>query len=177
MDLAYIVVHESKITMDCMRFLRYDILLQEVPGELTLAFYMSGCPHRCKGCHSPELWTYKNSKQFDMSIVDSYAGRITCVLFLGGDWEHDLNLTLAEIKVRHPYLKLALYAGVDTVSDITMKLLDFVKLGRWEESLGGLDSPNTNQKFIDIKHNVDLTHLFTRKEKHGTTAQPETKFH
>lgn len=39
-----------------LRFHNYDIVFQEIPYEVTLAINISGCPNRCKGCHSPHLW-------------------------------------------------------------------------------------------------------------------------
>ena len=34
----------------------FDIVFQEIPGEVTLALNLSGCPCHCPGCHSQHLW-------------------------------------------------------------------------------------------------------------------------
>ena len=38
-----------------MKIASYDIVFQEVPGEVTLALNISQCPNHCPGCHSPHL--------------------------------------------------------------------------------------------------------------------------
>lgn len=41
-----------------LKYCSYDIVFQEVPNETTLVFNISGCPHKCEGCHSKYLWDY-----------------------------------------------------------------------------------------------------------------------
>ena len=38
-----------------LRLASFDVVFQEIPGEVTLALNLSGCPNRCAGCHSPHL--------------------------------------------------------------------------------------------------------------------------
>ena len=38
-----------------MKIASYDIVFQDVPGEVTLSLNLSQCPNRCPGCHSPLL--------------------------------------------------------------------------------------------------------------------------
>lgn len=38
-----------------LKFDGYQTVLQEVPGEISLAFNVTGCPHNCAGCHSEYL--------------------------------------------------------------------------------------------------------------------------
>lgn len=47
-----------------------------------------------------------------------------------------------------------------------LPLLDYLKLGLYDERLGGLDKPATNQRFYRIKAGkpLDETYLFRRKE-------------
>ncbi|RKV72511.1 MAG: 4Fe-4S cluster-binding domain-containing protein, partial [Neisseria sp.] len=42
--------------MSSLKFTVEQIVWQEVPGEVSLAFLFSGCPLRCKGCHSADTW-------------------------------------------------------------------------------------------------------------------------
>lgn len=127
-------------------------VLQEVPGEISLALSISGCPLRCKGCHSQE--TYK--KDFGKELTEQELDRllkkhkhISCVLFYGGEWEID-TLTNYLIKIKNKGLKTALYSGfeLDFFSNEFLKHLDFIKVGSYIEELGGLGSENTNQRFI-----------------------------
>lgn len=37
------------------KYVDYDIVFQEVPGEVSLALNISNCPFKCEGCHSPHL--------------------------------------------------------------------------------------------------------------------------
>ena len=34
-----------------LRYVHEDIVWQEVPGEVSLAYSIAGCPLRCPGCH------------------------------------------------------------------------------------------------------------------------------
>jgi len=66
----------------------YDIVFQEIPGEVTLALNLSGCPCHCPGCHSPHL-AEDIGEPLDEALLDAliekYSGLITCVAFMGGD--------------------------------------------------------------------------------------------
>ena len=82
-----------------MKVASYDIVFQEVPGEVTLALNISGCPCHCKGCHSPHLWE-DTGEPLTTDLLDDliarYAGLITCVAFMGGDQDPAEVLRLAE---------------------------------------------------------------------------------
>ena len=58
-------------------------VLQEVPGEISLALSISGCPLRCKGCHSTE--TYKTdfgNRQLGYGWIFSFRQKTSEVLTL-----------------------------------------------------------------------------------------------
>ena len=64
-------------------------------------------------------------------------------------------------------LKACLYTGLEreeleAVSDGILPYLTYLKTGRWQMELGGLDSPATNQKFIDLRTGEVLNHLFIK---------------
>jgi anaerobic ribonucleoside-triphosphate reductase activating protein len=40
-----------------LNFTAEQIVFQEVPDEVSLAFTISGCPLGCKGCHSADSWS------------------------------------------------------------------------------------------------------------------------
>ncbi|MEK2646637.1 anaerobic ribonucleoside-triphosphate reductase activating protein [Bdellovibrio sp. BCCA] len=146
-----------------MNIYRYDIVFQEVPNHISLAFYVCGCPLRCPGCHSPELWTEKTGVPLTMSfyrtLLLQYQGKADCILFLGGEW-HSRELVEFLKEARTADFKTALYTGLDDVTTEIKSHLTFLKTGPWRAKLGGLSSPTTNQVFRDLTTNTVLNHLF-----------------
>lgn len=145
-----------------------QVVFQEVPGEISLCFSISGCALKCVGCHSPFLWKDGNgvllTQKLYKNYLNQYKGFATCVLFMGGEWhENELinNLKIASSK----NYKTCLYTGEDSVSSEITKHLTWLKTGLWKAKLGGLESKNTNQKFVDIKTNTNLNYLFQKKIK------------
>lgn len=142
----------------------FDIVFQEIPGEVTLALNLSGCPCHCPGCHSQHLWQ-DIGEPLDEELIDGlisrYKGLITCVCFMGGDQDPEEVVRLAaSIKG----LKTAWYSG-----RVNMPALDspyeYVKLGGYVESLGGLKSPTTNQRLYKRVGDTweDITSYFWKK--------------
>ena len=146
-----------------MNIYKHDIVFQEVPNHISLALYVCGCSLRCPGCHSPELWSesngYELTRELFLSLLNQYRNRITCVLFLGGEWR-EAQLVEFLKTAHHEGFWTARYTGETGVSQELESHLDFLKTGRWRRELGGLDSPTTNQVFRDIKNNQILNHLF-----------------
>lgn len=147
---------------------RYDIVFQEIPNEISLAFTLKGCPNNCKGCHSPHL-REKVGSRLDIGtlrfLLEKYGRRVTTVLFLGGD-AYQENLIPLLKECRYNGLKTALYSGLDKVNTSLIPLLDYYKIGSYQEELGGLNSKKTNQRLYKyISDNglfEDITHLFWR---------------
>ena len=131
------------------------VVLQEVPGEISLAISLSGCNLRCKGCHSTETWANEFGSVFDplaLSILLSKNKHITCVLFYGGEWQLKALIDLFKI-TKSENLKICLYTGLeyDAVPLELLPYIDFLKTGPYVEELGGITSPNTNQRFTIMK--------------------------
>jgi len=157
-----------------MKVASFEIVFQEVPGEVTLALNISGCPNRCKGCHSPHLWE-DTGEDLTTELLDALVNRyypgITCVCFMGGDQDSAYVASLAQ-HVRNTYaLKTAWYSGCNielrqsSINNPQLSTFDFVKFGSYVESLGGLKSPATNQRFYrrDGENWIDETSKFQRK--------------
>lgn len=153
--------------MKTLKYLDTQVVFREVPGETTLAINLTGCPFRCKGCHSP--WLRRDEGEpLTFYVLDELIRKnpgITCVSFMGGD---SLMLTLRSLyeysKNKYPKLKLCWYSGQDPNQDgIAQRLrengilqfLDYAKFGPYVEELGPLDSVTTNQRFFRIKHKGD----------------------
>lgn len=146
-----------------MNYTDIEIVFQEVPGEISICFTITGCKLQCKGCHSPHLWKEENGKELTINkyleILDKYKGFASCVLFMGGEWfSHDLIKYLKIAKKMG--FKTCLYTGEAKVEQKLLSELTWIKTEPWIQNLGGLDSKFTNQKFIDIKTNKILNQLF-----------------
>lgn len=157
-----------------MNYNSIDIVFNEVPNEVSLTFTITGCQLFCSGCHSSYLWDKNNGIELSennyVSLLNKYNGYITCVLFLGGEW-HDELVHFLEIAKQYN-LKTCLYTGEDRVSDDTLRNLTFIKTGRFIPALGGLDSINTNQVFMEVGTGIILNHLFRdNNEKYIYKAQ------
>ena len=131
------------------------IVFQEVPDHISICFQVTGCHLRCDGCHSPEMWDYKNGSLLDikryLDILRKYKGYADCVLFMGGDnWVGSQRLSeYCQIAQKEGF-KTCLYSGYDEVQPYIRKYLNFQKTGRYIKERGGLDKPDTNQKFINL---------------------------
>ena len=155
--------------MHKLKYLGYDIVFQEIPDEVTLAINISGCPHKCEGCHSEYLWNYDGafiSEDIDV-LLDKYGRFITCVCFMGGDQNQNELLYLVNI-VKRRGIRTALYSGCDCFEDIKKDLLcglDYLKLGRYKKYLGGIDKPLSNQHLYKKVSNEfrDITDLLRNK--------------
>ena len=139
-----------------MNYSNIQVVLQEVPGEISICFSICGCQIRCKGCHSPFLWKEKNGQQLStktyQETLKKYKGFASCVLFMGGEWHK--NELIAYLKhAKKMEFSTCLYTGLNEVKNEIKNELTWLKIGPWDFELGGLKSKSTNQKFIEIKSN------------------------
>ena len=152
-----------------MYYYDFQVVLQEVPGEVSLCFSISGCPLRCKGCHSPFLWkegigTLLRKENY-LLLLKQYQDLASCVLFMGGEWyEEDLVEFLKTANSKG--YKTCLYTGEDSVSQSILNELYWIKTGEFDALKGGLDNPTTNQKFINLKTNSIQNHLFIKNQNY-----------
>tara|TARA_R110000868_G_scaffold29732_4_gene110502 strand:- start:4113 stop:4562 length:450 start_codon:yes stop_codon:yes gene_type:complete len=148
-----------------MNYYDFQVVLQEVPGEISLCFSICGCPIKCEGCHSPFLWKEENGSvlttEVFTKVLQQYENLATCVLFMGGEWHENQLVDLLKL-AKNKHYKTCLYTGDEAVSNLILKELDWIKTGKWNSSLGGLDSERTNQKFIEIKSNTINNNLFIK---------------
>lgn len=156
-----------------MKFSSVQVVFQEVPNEISLAFQIVGCPLRCPGCHSSDLWTSQHGRLLNidslMSEVNKYRNSISCVLYLGGEWEADELIRQLE-RIQSCGLKTALYTGLELaqVSSEILKRLDYIKYGPYDALLGPLSSPNTNQRLVNLKTNENLNRYFIHGGRHDS---------
>jgi len=140
----------------------------EIPGEISLCVYISGCQNNCKNCHYPNLKIYNYGYVLKDNInflVSAYLSKITCICFLG-----EGNGSIAErteffnhVEFAHNLnLKTALYSGRDIFPEDWMKIFDYVKVGSYQENLGDLFCRTTNQKLYQNLSGEfkDITKIF-----------------
>ena len=153
-----------------MKYLNSEVTFAEIPTEVTLAINVTNCPHRCRGCHSPELREDIGeplTPEVVMSLVAKNMG-VSCILFLGeGNSLSELESLVKTIK-KSCNLKLALYTGANHLPNKIWMLFDYVKIGPYEEESGPLNKVTTNQRLyqkvgnnpkIGVMWN-DITNLF-----------------
>lgn len=137
---------------------KYDIVFQEIPDEVTLAFTIKGCQNNCKGCHSPHLREdFGKELTFDIltKLLLEYKDTITNVLFLGeGNDKKSLRQLMEWCRA---FTKVSLYSGRDYIDPYYLEWLDYYKVGSYQHELGGLNSLTTNQKLFKIWCE-DITH-------------------
>lgn len=140
-----------------------QIVFQEVPDEISLAFTITGCPLRCSGCHSQETWNRELGSELTLTKYQQYLlqykNMITCVVFFGGEWVSNLLIEKL-ILARDAGLKTCLYTGLEKIPHRIQCHLDYLKLGPWCSQYGGLGEPTTNQRFFDLHTGQCLNHRF-----------------
>lgn len=155
---------------DRLRFDGYSVVMQEVPGEISLALNITECPHHCPGCHSSDLAEAKGKYVDDrlLGLLLDYEDFVTCVCFMGGD-QHldDLREQCQKVRNFFPKIKLAIYTGADSMEALgdTVGLFDYIKIGHYDQELGPLNAPTTNQKMFRRNSNgqlEDITSVFWR---------------
>lgn len=149
-----------------LRLAYSTILLQEVPDEISLGLVFTGCNIKCPNCHSKEYWE-KIGNEFDLQkMINEYKNLITCVCFMGGDWEEDSLIDLFHI-AKCNGLKVCLYTGIEDFKSCNkfIMYLDYLKVGPYKKELGGLRCKNTNQKFYKSVDSgwIDITSTFEVK--------------
>ena len=144
-----------EFALNSLRCHKPHVVFQECPNEVALCFSMFGCPLRCEGCHSEELWNEHGgeilSEDLFKQYLMQYQGLISAVVFFGGEWQPHHLQALLKI-ARQQQLKTCLYTGLNKVSRHLRPYLDFAKVGPWTQALGGLEQAGSNQKFYSLKN-------------------------
>lgn len=133
-----------------------------------VSLWVTGCPHKCKGCHNSELWDYKAGKRFGRR-------ELTVLLDLLRDKDKPVNLSILggeplspynrgmiefvckQVKSRVPEKTIWLWTGYnyEEVKHLEiMKYLDVVIDGKYEEDKKYGDllwRGSTNQRRINVK--------------------------
>ena len=153
-----------------LKFHNYDIVFQEIPGEITLAVNISNCPNRCIGCHSPHLQKDTGDELTESALsvlLEKYGNTVNCICFMGGDGSPDEVIRLAKFAKRF-HKKTAWYSGKSNLFKNALPCFDYIKLGEYIKELGGLNTPTTNQRFYKIENEsiMDITEQFFKNKKY-----------
>ena len=160
-----------------LKYLYCKEVFSEVPNEISLGISISGCKLHCKECHSKELWEDEGTpltiEELDR-LIQRHTG-ITCILFLGGEHNIDSLSSLFEYVFTNTKLKVAWYCGLDVIpkrKTSVCRYLHYVKIGHYDEKLGPLNNPTTNQRLYRLDHNgdgtywqTDITQLLQKQQK------------
>lgn len=148
------------------------ITFREVPNKIAVYFEIGGCIKGCKGCHSEHLqlpiqepMSLARMVQYADKQVDAGANAI---VILGGTTNRIAYDDLIRmIEALANIAPVCLYSGSDDDSLhmklITQSSLTWLKTGSYQEDLGGLQAPTTNQRFYkrNIKVVTDGGHVVT----------------
>lgn len=143
-----------------------NVVFEEIPHRVTMAFSISNCMNHCKGCHSPWLATDIGEELTVDTILEKYDDLIrlsNCVLFLGEGNDKEALLAINKFIKEHYTIETALYSGRDKIEDEYFHLFDFVKVGSYQEELGPLNKETTNQRLY--YHGEDITNEFWNRSK------------
>ena len=146
-------------------------------GEgLRVVLWVSGCPHRCKGCHNPQTWDPESGIVFDKEAEQELfeiLGRdyISGITFSGGDPLFEGNREAIEHlarKVKHefPDKNIWLYTGYrwEEISALPMmQYIDVLVDGRFMEDLKDTKlhwKGSFNQRIIDVQKSLQNSSLY-----------------
>lgn len=151
-----------------IKYITSQVTFEELPTEVTLSLSISNCQNRCLGCHSPELRGNIGIELTDAELkrlINKNSG-VNCVLLLGEGNDKGRLIELAGL-IRSIGLKAALYSGRDEVEEDLFQVFDYIKVGRWDERFGPLNSRTTNQILYKIENNqrINITEKFWKNEK------------
>lgn len=136
-----------------------------MPDEISLALSISGCNLGCNGCHSSETWDKSYGSELTDIVLCNLLTKhkhISCVLIYDG--LHDVNRLIELLAIVKSFnLKTAMYTGLEYLEPEVLAMLDYYKLGKYNKNLGGLSSPNTNQKLYKSINNGTLFYDFKSK--------------
>lgn len=141
-----------------------DIVLEEIPGRVTLAVEISNCRGSCIGCHSPflkkDIGEELTPKVVDKLIGDNFG--VNCFLLLGEGQDLEALLRIAAyLREQHPGIERAVYSGRAEVEPAIYEAFDYVKVGPYIAECGPLNEPTTNQRLY--YHGEDITSRFWHK--------------
>lgn len=137
---------------------------------LRVVLWVSGCSHKCKGCHNPITWdsncgllfTDKEKEEIFEQLEQEYISGIT---FSGGDPlyltnREEITKLAKEIKEKYPNKTIWLYTGYtyEEIKDLEIiQYLDILVDGEFVQDLFNEKLEwcgSSNQRIIDVKNTL-----------------------
>lgn len=139
------------------------------PG-VRVSLYVSGCPHKCKGCFNPETWDYNAGKPFTekevQKIIDSLKPEyISGLSLLGGEPLAEQNrkevaLLVQRVKELFPDKTIWCWTGF-LYEDLLSKRVEDENLSSLLDTLNVLiDGP-----FIESQRDLSLRYCGSKNQK------------
>ncbi|MBN3367069.1 anaerobic ribonucleoside-triphosphate reductase activating protein [Clostridium botulinum] len=142
----------------------------------SITIFLSGCSHKCEGCHNPSTWNSNNGENFDKNIKNEITNHLRknikhydAVVFSGGDPLNEANikdvLNFSKIiKNEFKNIKIWIYTGYDLDYikqnyNNVLKYVDYIKCGTYNQKL------KTNN---NIQYGIKLATSNQRIYKKGT---------
>lgn len=150
------------------------------PGVRTLLF-VSGCTHKCKGCHNKESWDFEYGDLFtdkEERLILEYMSSpmVQGFSLLGGepfDNAEDCIKLLKAIKEKYPDKDIWVWSGYTfehiikhPIKKELLKLCDVLVDGKYIEGLRDLSLSfrgSSNQRIINIKESLDKNKIIFDK--------------
>ena len=121
-------------------------------GEgLRVSLWVSGCEHKCKGCHNPQSWNRNNGKEFTDETYSYLVEKLTTgvqrgLTIIGGEPLTDYNYPevlelVRRLKNDIPTLNIWVYTGyyydelIEQDKEEIIEYIDVLVDGRYEEDL------------------------------------------
>lgn len=103
--------------------------------------------------------------EFIECLIGKYSAAVTCFCFMGGDAEPaEIERIARHIRTEFPHIRTAWYSGQESIPEgFDISTLDYIKTGPYKEALGGLKSPETNQRLYRIAENGSMTPIIMHK--------------
>ena len=142
-----------------------------------VTLFVSGCPHRCKGCHNPESWDAFSGKEFTEETIERIEKLldrdfVDGLTLSGGDplfFQNRSEITklCKRIKEKFPQKTIWLYTGYEYEEVRALEVFDYVdvvvdgpfKIDLRDVSLAFRGSPN--QRIIDVKKSKNQEKIVT----------------
>ena len=135
---------------------------------MAVEIYVSGCTHRCHGCHNPEMQSFKYGTLLDdksfTSLCDSLRGMegwFDIISILGGDLlcqpVEEAEKFISDLKKEFPTYQFILFTGSekDEIPDWCYRLFDSIKYGKFIENLRCYGKPYGSSNQGILKKGID----------------------